>query len=116
MSMLAVRMAPEPVKYLAFGGITVAYAAVGTPTANPARILLLQNLTEQPLWWSFNGIDDHFPMPSHGYFVLDIASNKTLSQGFFLAEGQQLYVRAFSVPEEPLTGAACYTAFYGVEV
>lgn len=112
---LAIRLTPEPVRQLAFGAIGVGYMGIGTQMIRPVRIIVLQNLTDVLLMFSFNGIDDHLPLPSNGYLVLDITANKTISQGFFLAEGQRIYCRSL-VGVPATSGSAYLTTFYGAEL
>jgi len=78
-------------------------------------MLVMQNLTDAPIWWSFDGINDHLPMAVNGYLILDITSNKTLPQGFFLAEGQRLYVKQYSAVA-PTRDAVHLSTFYGAEL
>lgn len=113
MSMLAIRLKPEPARSLAFGSIGAAYMGVGTALSRPVRILFIQNLTNGSLWFSLDGIDDHFPLQASGFVLLDIASNKTLSQGLFLAEGERLYVKEL---QTPTSGAVYFTTFYGSQL
>lgn len=103
-------MKPEPARSLAFGSIGATYAGVGTALTRPVRIILIQNLTDESLWFSFDGIDDHLPLPADGYFLLDITANKTIPQGFFMAEGDRLYVKELG---NPASGAVYFTTFYG---
>lgn len=107
---LAIRMRPEPQRTLAFGSIVAGYAGVGTAISNPARIIIVQNLTDATLQFSFDGIDDHFPLVSNGHLVLDISSNKTIDTGFFLAEGDRLYVKRLGTPT---SGSVYFTVLYG---
>ena len=104
----------EPVRSLAFGSISGTYMGVGTPISNAARQFFIQNLTDQTLMFSFDGVNDHFPLPSEGFFLDDITSNKTSSQGFYLAEGTRLYVRELTAA--PMTGAVYFTVFYGTSI
>ena len=106
----AIRFAPEPVRTLAFGGIGAAYAAVGTALSNPIRIFFLQNLTDESLMFSFDGVTDHIPLPAGGFLLIDVTANKSLAQGFFIAEGERLYVKEIVTPT---TGAVYISAFYG---
>jgi len=110
---LAIRLMPEPVRTLGFAAIGAAYMGVGTAMTQPIRMLLIQNLTNQLVMFSFDGIDDHIPMPANGYLILDIAANKTSSVGFFLAEGQRLYVKHEGAA--PTTGSVYFTTFYGAQ-
>jgi hypothetical protein len=111
---LAIRMLPETVRSLAFGSITGAYAGVGTAISNPARIIFIQNLTDVGMMFSFDGVHDHFPLGANSYVILDITSNKTVNQGFFLAEGQRLYVKQLSGAAS--SGSVYLTTFYGSEL
>lgn len=91
---LAIRMLPETLRTLAYTGITGAYATVGTPFAHPISIFLFQNQTDQLSFVSLDGVNDHFAVPSAGFILFDLTTNKTLSQGIFFSEGTQVYVRA----------------------
>ena len=105
-----IKMNFEPVRQLAFGGIGVDFTGVGTALSNPGRGVLIQNLTDVLLDFSFNGIDLHFPLPDQSFWVIDITANKTTSDGFFVAEGTRLYVRQNGVPT---LGAVYFTVMSG---
>ena len=107
---LAIRMRPEAIRSLAFGSIAAGYMGVGTAITHPARIIVIQNFTDAILLFSFDGIDDHFVFPSNGQLVLDISSNKTIETGFFLAEGDRLYVKRSGVPS---SGSVYFSVLYG---
>lgn len=110
---------PETVRTVDFAAIAAAwpaYLGLGTATTRPIRIFLLQNLTDAAVMISFDGVNDHLPFPSWGYLLVDITSNKTIPQGFFLAEGQRLYVRQLTAAEIPTLGGVYVTTFYGAEV
>ena len=106
----AIRLAPEPVRTLAFGSIEVAYMGIGTSFTRPIRILMIQNLTDESLMFSFDGVDDHTPLPRDGFLLLDVATNRTSEGGFFIAEGTRIYVRRIGTPTE---GDVYVTTFYG---
>lgn len=111
---LAIRLVPETVRTLAFGSISGTYMGIGTTFSKPIRIFLLQNLTDQTLMFSFDGINDHLPLPASGYILLDVTSNKTLQQGFFVAEGTRIYVK--DLGSAPTSGSIYLTTFYGAEL
>jgi len=113
---LAIRLMPETVRTAAFGVIGNVYMGMGVAMTRPIRMIVLQNMTDANLMFSFDGVNDHLPLPSWGYLVLDITSNKTLPQGFFVAEGQRVYVRRLNPLEIPTQGAAYLTTFYGAEL
>lgn len=108
---LSIRMRAEPVRSVAAAAIGAAYMGVGTAINHPARQFFVQNLTDVSLMFSFDGVSDHFPLPANGFFLSDIMSNSSISQAFFLAEGDRLYVREFD--GLATTGAVYFSVFYG---
>lgn len=108
----AIRLAVEPARSLAFGSISGAYMGVGTSFSNSIRILILQNLTDKVVFFSFDGIDDHIPLPSNGYFILDITANKTNTSGFYIGEGERIYVK--SLAGNPSLGSVYVCAMFGM--
>ncbi len=110
---LAIRILPETQRELAFGSITTSYAGIGTAMTEKIRILMVQNLTDVSLQFSFDGINNHFPLPANGFLLLDITANKTREQGFFLGEGQRIYVKEIG---NPTIGTVYLSTFYGSEV
>ncbi len=110
MSSLSIRLRFDPVRTLAFGSISGTYMGVGAALDVPARQIFIQNLTDATLMFSFNGVDDHFPLPENGFLLNDITSNKTISSGFFLAEGERLYVKEVGTPT---SGSVYFTVMYG---
>lgn len=110
MSTLAIRFKAEPVRTIGFAAIGVGYMGVGTALDQPMRQFFIQNLTNAVLMFSFDGIDDHFPLPGNGFFLDDITSNKSVGQGWFLAEGTRLYVRHLGVA--PTQGDVYFSTFF----
>lgn len=112
MSNLAIRMRFEELRSLAFGSIGAGYMGVGTAVSNPVRQFLVQNLTDATLLFSFDGTTDHFVLPATGFYLSDITANKTISSGFYLSEGDRLYVKESGTPT---TGSVYFTVIYGSE-
>ncbi len=110
MANLAIRLQPETVRTLGFAAILPGYVAVGTALANPARILILNNLTDENLMFSFDGVNDHIAVAGPGSFVLDITSNKGVAGGLFLAQGTTIFVREIG---NPTLGAVYVSVFFG---
>ena len=112
MSTYSIRLLAETVRYLPFASIPVAgtYMGIGTEIENPARMLLVQNFTDAHLMFSFDGVNDHFPMLHYSHILLDITSNKAREGGFYLAEGQRLYVTQIGAPT---IGGVYLSVFYG---
>lgn len=111
---VAIRLMAEPVRELASGALVVGYSPVGAEMTRPIRIIVLQNTTDTGAMISFNGVDDHLPLVTNGYMILDITSNKTVPQGFFLAEGQTIYARQLGAVAT--TGSVYLSVFYGAEL
>jgi hypothetical protein len=110
---LAIRMKFEPMRTLGFAAIGPAFMGIGTGLAHPITQFLVQNLTDTSLIFSWDGVNDHFELPKSGYWVEDITANKTNTHGYFIAEGDRLYVRQDLVA--PTTGKVCFTVMYGSE-
>ena len=107
---LSIRLLPETARTLAFGSIGAGYMGVGTAFENPVRLLLVQNLTDESLMFSFDGVEDHLPLPRDGYILIDVTANKSIEAGMFFAEGTRIYVKQIGVPT---SGAVYVTTFYG---
>jgi hypothetical protein len=94
---LALCLQAEPVRFLDHTAISGVYAAIGqggpagAEFTNPVRMFGIQNYTDSPLMFSFDGVNDHFPCT--GAIMLDVASNSAVSQGYYMQKGQKLYVR-----------------------
>lgn len=110
MANLALRLQPETVRELAFGSIVAGYTALGNPLANPARMLIINNLTDADLMFSFDGVNDHLAVAGPGSFVLDITSNKGVAGGLYLPQGSSIYVKRI---ETPTVKSAYVSIFYG---
>jgi len=110
MPSLAIRLVPDTLKSLASGSIGAAYMGVGTAFDKPIRIILVQNLTDATLMFSFDGINDHLPLPRDGYILLDITANKAIEHGFYIAEGTRVYVKTVGSPS---SGSVYVSSFYG---
>lgn len=104
----------EIVRSLAFGGISASYAAVGTPSIKPEGVLQFQNLTDAAVMFSFDGVNDHFPLPASGYFVLDVTTNQPFNVGgLYLSVGTQIYVKSLS--GNPSSGSVYVSFYYGAD-
>lgn len=109
---LAVRLYPEVLRTLAFGSISGTYAGIGTSLLHPCRILYIVNTTDALLIFSFDGVNDHFVIPSQSYILIDVTSNMTLTGGAFaIAQGQRIYVKG-----SPGSGTVYLSVFFGAGV
>ncbi len=98
------------VKTLGFASIGGSYTNVGSPITNSIRLPLIQNFTDAALMFSFDAVNDHFPVAAGTGFVLDVNANQNLNQsGLFLEIGTTLYVRTIGTPS---TGSVYFSGFY----
>lgn len=109
---VGIRLELEPLRSLEYDSIDTAYIGVGDEIDHPARLLLIQNMTDASLMFSFNGIDDHFPVQKQAALILDISANKTIDSGFFIEQGSRLYVKQI---DTPTSGFVYFTVFYSAE-
>lgn len=110
MSYLATRLQAEPIRSLAAGSVVAGYAAIGTAFANPVRILIINNLTDEDVMISFDGTNDHLAISGPGSFVLDITSNKAVANALYVAKGTIVYAKRIGTPT---SGSVYVSAFYG---
>lgn len=83
----------EEVRTLPHGSIGVAYMGIGTMFDKPIRHIVISNFTDVALMFSFNGINNHFPLPSNSFLSLDATKNNALEKNFFIGKGQRIYVK-----------------------
>jgi hypothetical protein len=75
-------------------------------------MVIIQNITDVVLMFSVNGIEDNFPLAPNAHMILDIATNKTQDQGFYMGTGDRLYVK--QMVGAPTTGAVYFSTIYGI--
>lgn len=110
---LAIKAVFEPVRTLGFAAIGPAYVGIGTALNFPARQIFIQNFTDVPLMFSFDGVNDHFPLASDSFLLDDLTSNRTLETGYFIAKGERLSVRHMGAA--PTVNAVWFTVLYGID-
>ena len=107
----SLRLIPEPVRSLAFGSIGAAYMGVGTSIDKKARMIHIANLTDDNLMFSFDGVNDHFPLQMYSFLYIDVCLNKTGSNFFSFSVGDRLYVKDNGGATS--TGSVYVSVFYG---
>lgn len=103
------RMLAQPLRSLAAGSIGAGYTAIGSPISFMVRMILIQNLTDASVMFSFTGNTDHFALPAGGFLLLDLTANQIADSGFFVSEGTQMFAKQIGVPS---TGSVYISAFY----
>jgi hypothetical protein len=86
----------EEVREVAFGGIGVAYAAMGPPLTNAARILGINNTTDAEVYLSFDGVTNRLRLAAHSFRLYDIAANKVDKDGYFLPKRTTIFQKRVS--------------------
>lgn len=113
MSSLGVIARFEPIRQIAAASVLVTYVAVGTQLLNACRQYTIYNGTNALLMFSFDGINDHFVVPSLGGVINDLTSNKTIDEGLSVPKNAQLWVKQIGVAT---TGSVYFTVMYGSQV
>lgn len=98
-----IRVKFDPIREIAFGSISGTYAPVGGVTTDFVRIISLNNGTNQDLYMSFNGVNDHLRLAPSSFKLFDLTANQIPRDGFFLAKNLQIYVKQVTAP--PTAGA-----------
>ena len=89
----------ETLRSLAFGSISGTYAAVGVAFSAPISLIQLQNLTDTSMYFSLDGINDHFILVANSSLVLDITGNHAADDnGLYFAKGCIVYVKQVTAP------------------
>lgn len=89
----------EAIRSLAFGSIVAGYTPIGDALDHPATLLTVQNLTNQPLMFSFDGIKDHFILTANGVYNIDCNANRSKEgSSLSIRKGTKLYVKRVGTP------------------
>lgn len=107
----AIRVRFEPLRSLAFGSISGTYAAIGTALANASHLIKVDNLSDVTLTISFDGVNDHFIIPTQAGTILDLSSDRVDPAGkLFLSAGTIVYVKQTATG--PSTGSVYVSTMY----
>ena len=110
---LSIRILFEGLRSLGYASVSGTFAKVGTPTTNPARQIWVTNNTDAPMIFTtdiLNNPSGEFMLLPGAAWIEDITSNKTQTEGFYLAGGTQLWVKQVSAPT---TGNVYFSVMYG---
>lgn len=110
--MTSIRLFADPVRVLTAGAIGAAYMGIGAAFDESARMIIVNNLTNNTMLFSWNGVDDHFPLVKFTYMVLTITQNDDEEEYFALPAGSRLYVKQLIAPT---VGAVYVTHFRGIK-
>lgn len=97
------KLKAEAIREVAAASIAATLTAVGGPTQHPGRLVRMVNTTDKDVYVSLNGIDNNFRIPTNSFLLLDISTNQTTKENFFIPEGQVFYVAYIGVA--PISGS-----------
>ncbi len=95
----------ETMRTLGHASIGAAYVKLGTALAHPSVCCVINNLTDDQLTYSDDGINDKFTLAPGASFTFDQRANL-----ISLHKGMQLYVKG-----SPTSGSTYLTTIYAVE-
>jgi len=109
--MSQVRVFFEPIKTLAFGGISGSYASVGSATTHPIRAFKISNNTQGNLYFTTNTSQDEMFVAAGSFVLYDLQSNINPNQDdkFVLKVGTQFSCKQISAP---VSGAVYIECIY----
>lgn len=112
---LAIRLVPDILRSVGFASLSGVYIGIGTSMTKPIRMLMFQNRTDVDVMISFDGVHDTVPLAAFTQWIWDITSNKTIDQGFFIAQGTRFYVKKINNADVATEGSVYLSTFYGAE-
>ena len=83
----------EPLRVLAYTGISGTYAAVGAPLAFPSHAFRIINNTDGDMFLSYDGTTNFLFVPASSFVLYDISTNNDVDTPFYFAAGTQWYVK-----------------------
>lgn len=105
------QVSAETLRSLAFGSISASYAAVGSATAHGGRLICLTNDTNGDVFFSLDGVNDHFFVANGSFKLFDFTSNqRNCDQKFELRSGTIFYVKQSTAPS---AGSVYVEVIYG---
>ena len=98
----------DKLRTLAFGSISGTYAAVGTPFAQPVRLICFTNSSDGDMLFSVDGVNDYLFVASGSFKLFDLTTNKFTNQReWCLRAGTQFYVKQSSMPSKGAVYIEC---------
>lgn len=108
----SIRIVPEPIRQAAFGSITSSYTALGTALAHKARIIAFKNNSDANIYFSQDGIDDHYYLIPGESYPLDITANRVAGYPAYISKDTQFYLKDDG--SAATTGTVSLIVLYGL--
>lgn len=87
------RLYPNPLKSRDSATFTGSYQTLGTVLEHPCRLVKLTNNSTVFITISWDGINDHEVLPAGSFLLIDVSSNRQVSEIYDIAEGTQFLVK-----------------------
>lgn len=94
MSALYVRIFPETLRSANASTFTGSYQALGSPLGHSIRLVKWTNTSNVDVTISWDGINDHEILPANSFVLLDVSSNREVSNQWEIQNGLQFYIKA----------------------
>lgn len=104
------KLMPAPLLQLGFGGVTPDVYINVAVFAQPCRWVMVQNLTDEELMFSWDGTTNNFVLPSCANVVVDCATNRGTPQTIAIPQGYGVWVTPTGTL--PTTGNVNVSYFY----
>jgi len=88
-----IRAQLDNLRELGFASISGAYATVGTPLTDHARIICFSNSTDADMYISDDGVNNKLRLAANSFRLIDFSTNKIRDDGLFVSQGTQFYVK-----------------------
>jgi homogentisate 1,2-dioxygenase len=96
---MAARAFFEPIKTLAFGGISGAYASVGSPSDHEIRVFKISNNTQGDMYFTTDVNEDQIFLSAGAFTLYDVQANiGPPDDKFVLPKGTQFSVKQITAP------------------
>lgn len=91
---MGIQFRMAPMRTVAFGSIGATYSAIGTPVTRPGNLVWLDNLTDANVIISFDGgIEDHLIVAANSGKVVDISTNRRVTDDLNISIGTWFYIK-----------------------
>lgn len=91
--MNGIQALPDALRSIDSATFTGAYQAVGVPLTRRIRLVKFLNNSSVPVTVSWDGVTDHDYIPANSFALYDVTTNELFSQGWFVANKTQFYVK-----------------------
>jgi hypothetical protein len=102
-----IRLLPETLRSRDSATFTGSYQTLGSVLTNPARLLHWINDSDQDVFISWDGTNDHSYIPANSFLLLDCGSNRAADNVLAAGAGTQFYIKGSAG-----TGVVYFSVYY----